>query len=159
AFDHDCAIKHAGRRNNNREACAVRLLDVERCLRPWRSVPSLPDNRLLDPLSRSSIMEELMLNKSAPLQSDPTSAGAADAAVYVKTNLISDVAAVGAAVTDPNLVNPWGVSFRQGSPFWISEQGKNSATVYSVNSTGVVSHVFTVNIPTTATGPQGPTGQ
>jgi uncharacterized protein (TIGR03118 family) len=115
--------------------------------------------RLLDPLSRSSIMEELMFNKSAPFQSDPTSAGAADAAVYVQTNLISDVAGVGAQVTDPNLVNPWGVSFRQGSPFWISEQGKNSATVNSVNSTGVVSHVFTVNIPTTATGPQGPTGQ
>jgi len=56
-------------------------------------------------------------------------------------------------------VNPWGVSFRQGSPFWISEQGTNATTLYSVNSTGVVSHVFTVNIPTTATGPQGPTAQ
>ena len=50
----------------NREAYAVRLLDVERCLRPQRSVPPLPDNRLLDPLSRSSIMEEPMFNKSAP---------------------------------------------------------------------------------------------
>jgi hypothetical protein len=56
--------------------------------------------RLLDPLSRSSIMEELMFNKSAPFQSDPTSAGAADAAVYVQTNLISDVAGVGAQVTE-----------------------------------------------------------
>ena len=100
-----------------------------------------------------------MSNKSASFRSDPTSADAADAAVYVQTNLISDVAGVGAEVTDPNFVNPWGVSFRQGSPFWISEQGKNATTLYSVNSTGVVSHVFTVNIPTTATGPQGPTAQ
>jgi hypothetical protein len=76
-------------------------------------------------------MEELMFKKSAPFESDSTSAGAADAAVYVQTNLISDVAGVGAEVTDPNLVNPWGVSFRQGSPLWISEQGKNSATLYT----------------------------
>jgi uncharacterized protein (TIGR03118 family) len=110
-------------------------------------------------------MEEpvMLKNNSGPFQSDPTSADAADAASFVQTNLISDVAGL-AEVTDPNLVNPWGVSFRQGSPFWVSDQRTNSATLYSVDgSTGTDVNnpvpVFTVNIPTTGTGPQGPTGQ
>src|SRR5262249_26978457 len=92
--------------------------------------------RLLDPLSRSSIMEErVMFDNSTPFQSDPTSAGAADAAsMYVQTNLVSDVTDLGAEVKiDSHLVNPWGVSFRGGSPlnspFWISDQGSNSTTL------------------------------
>jgi len=95
----------------------------------------------------------------APFQSDPTPADAADAAIYVQTNLVSDIPGL-ATVTDPNLVNPWGVSFLPGSPFWISDQHTNLATVYPVtDSTDVSPAVLTVSIPTTATGPQGPTGQ
>ena len=63
--------------------------------------------------------------KSAPLQFDSTSASAADAAIYVQTNLVSDINGL-AGATDPHLVNPWGVSFTPGSPFWISNQGDNS---------------------------------
>jgi uncharacterized protein (TIGR03118 family) len=117
--------------------------------------------RLLDPLSRSSIMEEPVMPKSAPFQSDPTSASAADAAIYVQTNLVSDIPGL-AEATDPHLVNPWGVSFRAGSPFWISNQGDNSTTLYRVTDGTDVNlpvPVFTVNIPTTEMGPQGPTGQ
>ena len=95
-----------------------------------------------------------MFDNSTPFQSDPTSAGAADAAGFVQTNLVSDVDKL-ATVFDPHLVNPWGVSFRPGSPgspFWISDQGSNSTTLYSVDgSTGTVvdspAPVFTVNIP------------
>ena len=75
--------------------------------------------------------------------------------------LISDLTGV-ATVTDPNLVNPWGVSFNSttGSPFWISDQGKSLTTVYPVmDSTHVSPAVLTVDIPTTMSGPQGPTGQ
>jgi len=99
-----------------------------------------------------------MSNNLAPFQSDPTSAGAADAAIYVQTNLVSDIAGL-AMATDPHLVNPWGVSFIVGNPFWISDQGSNSTTLYSVDSTVVNSPVpvFTVNIP--PTGGPGPTGQ
>jgi uncharacterized protein (TIGR03118 family) len=121
----------------------------------------LPDNPLLDPLSCSNIMEETVMPKSAQLQSDPMSTSAADATVYVQTNLVSDIAGL-AEATDPHLVNPWGVSFRAGSPFWVSNQGTNSTTLYSVaNSTDINNPVpvFTVNIPTTGAGPQGPTGQ
>src|SRR5260370_20159364 len=101
-----------------------------------------------------------MSNNLAPFQSDPTSAGAADtASIYVQTNLVSDIAGL-ATATDPHLVNPWGVSFIEGNPFWISDQGSNSTTLYSVTDSTVVNPpvpVFTVNIP--PTGGPGPTGQ
>ena len=102
-----------------------------------------------------------MSNKSAPFQSHPTSASAADATSFVQTNLVSDISGL-ATVTDANLINPWGVSFNAttGSPFWISDQGSSVTTVYPVTgSTGVTPAVLTVNIPKTAAGPQGPTGQ
>jgi uncharacterized protein (TIGR03118 family) len=106
-------------------------------------------------------MEETVMHKSALFHSDPTSASAADAANYVQTNLVSDIDGL-AEATDPHLVNPWGVSFNPGSPFWVSNQGTNSTTLYSVTDSTDVNNpvpVFTVNIPTTDTGPQGPTGQ
>jgi hypothetical protein len=99
--------------------------------------------------------------KSAPFQSDPKSASAADATKYVQTNLVSDIDGL-AQATDPHLVNPWGVSFNPGSPFWVSNQGTNSTTLYSVTDSTDVNNpvpVFTVHIPTTGSGPQGPTGQ
>src|SRR5215471_20617147 len=103
-----------------------------------------------------------MLNNSASLQSDLTSSAADNSDIFVQTNLVSDIKGL-AAVTDSNLVNPWGVSFLPSpvsSPFWISDQASNLATVYPVtDSTDVLPAVLTVDIPTTATGPQGPTGQ
>jgi uncharacterized protein (TIGR03118 family) len=85
------------------------------------------------------------------------------ASTYVQTDLVSNIAGL-AAVTDPDLINPWGVSFisasSSSSPFWVSDNGANAATLYSVTgSTGVAKVPLTVDIPTTASGPQGPTGQ
>src|SRR5947209_784790 len=76
----------------------------------------------------------------------------------VQTNLVSDIPGL-AILTDPNLRNPWGMSFSSTSPFWISDQAANLATLYST-ANGVVTKVPTleVTIPTTASGPQGPTG-
>ncbi len=37
--------------------------------------------------------------------------------------------------TDPQLVNPWGISFSPSSPFWVSDNGTGVATLY--NSAGV----------------------
>jgi uncharacterized protein (TIGR03118 family) len=43
---------------------------------------------------------------------------------YVQTNLISDIPGL-AQVTDPNLLNPWGLAFFPGaSPFWINENNQ-----------------------------------
>src|SRR5271165_5045589 len=83
---------------------------------------------------------------------------------YVQTDLVSDIPGL-AAITDPNLVNPWGISHSSTSPFWISNQGTNTTTLYAVTgSTGVTKTIINppagfVAIPTTAIGPQGPTGQ
>jgi uncharacterized protein (TIGR03118 family) len=78
----------------------------------------------------------------------------AEAGDYLQTDLVSDIPGL-AAITDPNLTNPWGVSFLPGSPIWISNQGSNTVTLYPVTgSTGVSASPFTVT-----SGLQGPTGQ
>jgi uncharacterized protein (TIGR03118 family) len=61
-----------------------------------------------------------------------------------------------AANVDPNLINPWGMSFSTTSPFWISDQGTGVSTLYNANG---VPQSLIVTIPGSATGPSGPTGQ
>lgn len=87
-----------------------------------------------------------------------------EAATYDQTDLVSDIAGL-AAVTDPVLQNSWGLSFSSTSPFWVSNQATNSTTLYSVTGSTDVSKVTSASppsgniaIPTTASGPQGPTG-
>jgi uncharacterized protein (TIGR03118 family) len=48
---------------------------------------------------------------------------------YNQTNLVADTPGV-AQITDPNLVNPWGMSRSSGSPWWISDNGPGLATLY-----------------------------
>ena len=61
------------------------------------------------------------------------SAGAlrAQEAKLVQTNLVSDLSGV-AKITDAALVNPWGVSHSPTSPFWTSNQGTSTATLYAL---------------------------
>jgi uncharacterized protein (TIGR03118 family) len=49
------------------------------------------------------------------------------------------------SATDPDLVNPWGISLSGGSPFWVSDNGTGKATLY--NSTGVKQGLV-VSMPT-----------
>jgi uncharacterized protein (TIGR03118 family) len=53
---------------------------------------------------------------------------------YMQTNLVSNVAGV-APVTDPQLINPWGLSRSSSSPWWISDQATGFSTLY--NGAGV----------------------
>ena len=48
----------------------------------------------------------------------------------LQTNLVSDLPGV-AAVQDPNLVNPWGISESGTSPFWISDNNAGVSTLSS----------------------------
>ena len=48
---------------------------------------------------------------------------------YTETDLISSVPGK-AAMTDPNLVNAWGVSRSSGSPWWVSDNGTGLSTLY-----------------------------
>lgn len=57
-----------------------------------------------------------------------------------------------AAHVDGNLINPWGMSYSNTSPFWLSDQGTAKSTLY--NGAGVP-QALVVSIP----GNGGPTGQ
>ena len=74
--------------------------------------------------------------------------------IYLQTNLVSDVPGL-AANTDPNLKNPWGVSFSPTSPFWVSDQATGLATLYD-GAGNIIPLVVT--IPSIGV-PPGPTGQ
>jgi uncharacterized protein (TIGR03118 family) len=73
---------------------------------------------------------------------------------YLQTNLVSDMAGVARAM-DPNLVNPWGLSFAPGGPFWVSNNNSGLSTVYDAqgNNQGIV-----VSIPPGAASPAGTPG-
>ncbi len=74
------------------------------------------------------------------------------------TGLVTDdPAANPAQITDPGLLNAWGISMSSSSPFWISSNGGANSGVYHVDPvTQVVTKVpLTVTIP----GAGNPTGQ
>lgn len=77
---------------------------------------------------------------------------------YVQHNLVSDVAGR-ADVTDPNLVDPWGISETASSPFWVSDHNTGFATLYNGSGaiTAVVVKILAGSATTTAVGT--PTGQ
>jgi uncharacterized protein (TIGR03118 family) len=115
----------------------------------------------------SSLFVQSWLRKLllASVAAGALAAGTAPArAAYIQTNLVSDITGV-AEITDPLLVNPWGVSESATSPFWISDQGRSDTTLYSLTGATNVSKVNInpptgfVAIPTAATPAQGPTGQ
>lgn len=80
---------------------------------------------------------------------------------YLQTNLVSD-GAVPAKTTDPNLKNPWGISFLPGaSPFWVSDNNAGVSTLYNgagVNQ-GLVVDVPSPTDPTKGGATGTPTGQ
>lgn len=49
---------------------------------------------------------------------------------YTQTNLVSDIAGL-AKITDPNLLNPWGIVAGPTSPFWISDNNAGVSTLYT----------------------------
>jgi uncharacterized protein (TIGR03118 family) len=83
--------------------------------------------------------------------------GQTPANVYRVVNLVSNVSGT-AAVTDPNLVDPWGMSASAGSPFWVSNHVAGNSTLY--NGAGAITAVV-VTIPSAAGGTVTgkPTGQ
>jgi uncharacterized protein (TIGR03118 family) len=76
---------------------------------------------------------------------------------YSQTNLVANSAGV-ANHTDPQLSNPWGISFIPGQPFWIANNNGGTSTLYDAQGNKVQP---TVTIPVAAHNPcpQGcPTG-
>ena len=79
------------------------------------------------------------------------------AASITQTNLVSD-GATSAAHTDPNLKNPWGISYSATGAFWVSDNATGLTTLY--DGTGTVESLV-VAIPAAGggTGLGTPTGQ
>src|SRR5271170_3995018 len=67
---------------------------------------------------------------------------------YVQTNIISDGATVQALVTDPTLINPWGVSV--GPAIWIDKAGSGLVAVDTAAGTVAVPSLPSVTIPAAA---------
>jgi uncharacterized protein (TIGR03118 family) len=67
----------------------------------------------------------------------------ASAQHYTQVNLVANTSGV-APVTDPKLVNPWGLSRTSGSPWWISDNGTGLSTLY--NGAGTINPLV-VTIP------------
>src|ERR1700730_5481361 len=65
-----------------------------------------------------------------------------------RTNLVSDIPGA-AQILDPSLVNPWGIAFSATSPFWVSNNGTGTSTLYSGDTaSGPLNKIaLTVNIP------------
>jgi len=106
----------------------------------------------------------LLMMSVLPCWSPP----AAAAPLFDQTNLVTnDQTANPAQITDPNLVNPWGISQSAGSPFWVSDNGMGVATLYQVNPTTNVTSKVILGMPPDPSGgvvipPVGsgtPTGQ
>jgi uncharacterized protein (TIGR03118 family) len=74
---------------------------------------------------------------------------------YHQTNLVSDLPGL-AQLTDPDLVNPWGMAAGPTTPMWVADNGTDKATIYPgfVNGSPITKAPLVVNIPGGA-----PTGQ
>jgi uncharacterized protein (TIGR03118 family) len=75
---------------------------------------------------------------------------------YTQTNLVSD-GAVTAPNTDKHLINPWGIAFAPGAPFWISDNNSGFSTLYD-NQGVPQSLIVTIPPPSGTPGPATPTG-
>jgi len=89
----------------------------------------------------------------APAQSQTNS--------YKQTNLVSDSnpqPAIAAAHKDANLVNPWGIAFFPGAPFWISDNASPAGVTTLYDQTGTAMGSFTIPPPNGSSNPATPTG-
>jgi uncharacterized protein (TIGR03118 family) len=72
----------------------------------------------------------------------------ASAQHYTQKNLFSNTG-TGGSMTDPNLVNGWGISRGSATPWWVSDNGTGKATLYMGDGT---------KAPLVVTVPGAPTG-
>jgi uncharacterized protein (TIGR03118 family) len=74
---------------------------------------------------------------------------------YTQTNLVSNASGV-APVTDPQLINPWGISRGSGSPWWISDNATGFSTLY--NGAGAKQSLIVTIPPADPNNKKTPTG-
>ncbi len=74
---------------------------------------------------------------------------------YTQTKLVSSESGV-APVTDPQLINPWGISRGSGSPWWVSDQRTGLSTLY--NGAGTKEALIVTIPPADPNNKNTPTG-
>ena len=74
---------------------------------------------------------------------------------YTQTNLVSNSAG-NAPVTDPQLINPWGISRGSGTPWWVSDQRTGLSTLY--DGAGVKQSLIVTIPPADLANKNTPTG-
>jgi uncharacterized protein (TIGR03118 family) len=75
----------------------------------------------------------------------------AQQAGYSQTNLVSNTAGV-ATTTDPQLLNPWGISILPGQDFWIANNNSGTSTLYDALANR---NALVVTIPGATNNPHG----
>jgi uncharacterized protein (TIGR03118 family) len=88
----------------------------------------------------------------ARLRLEPLEDRSNPSTAYLATDLIADQPGI-APITDPTLVNAWGISLNPNGAFWVSANGADLSEVYG-NNGGQLTQPFKVNVPGGA-----PTGQ
>jgi uncharacterized protein (TIGR03118 family) len=100
----------------------------------------------------------LVLASSATANASPGHDHGGNGVAVTQTNLISDELGQ-APLIDPNLINPWGMSFGTGAtptPVWVSDNGADVSTLYK----GATTPPSFAKVPLTVSIPGGaPTGQ
>ena len=76
---------------------------------------------------------------------------------YQQTNLVSDTSGV-ANNTDPKLINPWGISFFPGQPFWVADNNSGYSTIYDANGVSQAPSPVLIPAPPGDASPATPTG-
>jgi uncharacterized protein (TIGR03118 family) len=74
---------------------------------------------------------------------------------YTQTNLVSNESGV-APVTDPQLINPWGISRGSGTPWWVSDERTGLSTLY--NGAGAKQSLIVTIPPADPNNKKTPTG-
>jgi uncharacterized protein (TIGR03118 family) len=70
---------------------------------------------------------------------------------FTQTNLVSDIPGM-AANTDRNLVNPWGITHTQTSPWWVADNNAGVSTLYNGNTGAKIPLTVTIPSPSAPTG-------
>jgi uncharacterized protein (TIGR03118 family) len=73
---------------------------------------------------------------------------------YLQTNLVSDIQGL-AKHTDPNLINPWGLSYAPGGVFWVSNNNSGTSTLKDGHGIG---QGLIVHMPAPPSSPPGSFG-
>ena len=86
-----------------------------------------------------------------------TQLASAQTTAYQQTNLVSDISG-SAAHTDPLLINPWGIAFQPGQPFWVAANNSGFSQQYDASGTPQAPASVMIPPPAGSSASSTPTG-